>query len=307
MACCERVDAARFRTHRGTLVLDAQYLLSCGRCRSLTALTALIGWRALAQGGEVLPFFSAIGLFFLGYLGLAVSVFPYLVPPSLTIWQTASSPSTQTFMLIGTLGAAADHFRLRRVRLLVVPRQGARRRELSLSSVTSRSLAAALPATAIAGGSCPSPCAGPAAAPAPCDRRPAAVPGTRSGKRCLMSGRRHAGGVVRRPDHNPAFRLDVVDRHPRRAFRRGVEQRLGRPDAPNATSAAVRGSPATVGAGVADPTLKTVAEKTRHRLRRLVDVEIDAEPRQRDRRQHGNHRRNEQEAEPGRDHGSAGD
>ena len=70
----------------------------------LTALTALIGWRSLAQDGEVLPFFSAIGLFFLGYLGLAVSVFPYLVPPSLTIWQAASSPSTQTFMLVGTLG-----------------------------------------------------------------------------------------------------------------------------------------------------------------------------------------------------------
>ncbi len=70
----------------------------------LTALTALIGWRSLARDGEVLPFFSAIGLFFLGYLGLAVSVFPYLVPPSLTIWQAASSPSTQTFMLVGTLG-----------------------------------------------------------------------------------------------------------------------------------------------------------------------------------------------------------
>jgi cytochrome d ubiquinol oxidase subunit II len=70
----------------------------------LTALTALIGWRSLEQGGDVLPFFSAIALFLLGYLGLAISVFPYLVPPSLTIWQTAASASSQTFMLVGTLG-----------------------------------------------------------------------------------------------------------------------------------------------------------------------------------------------------------
>ena len=51
----------------------------------------------------MLPFFAAIGLFLLGYLGLAISVFPYLVPPSLTIWQATASPASQTFMLIGTL------------------------------------------------------------------------------------------------------------------------------------------------------------------------------------------------------------
>jgi cytochrome d ubiquinol oxidase subunit II len=69
----------------------------------LTALTALIGWRSLDRGDEMLPFFSAIGLFFLGYIGLAISVFPYLVPFSLTVWQTAASASSQTFMLIGTV------------------------------------------------------------------------------------------------------------------------------------------------------------------------------------------------------------
>jgi cytochrome d ubiquinol oxidase subunit II len=69
----------------------------------LTALTAFVGWRSLDRGGEMLPFFSAIGLFLLGYLGLVISVFPYLVPPSLTIWQTAAAPASQIFMLIGTL------------------------------------------------------------------------------------------------------------------------------------------------------------------------------------------------------------
>ena len=29
--------------------------------------------------------------------------FPYLVPPSLTIWQTAAAPATQVFMFMGTV------------------------------------------------------------------------------------------------------------------------------------------------------------------------------------------------------------
>ena len=42
-------------------------------------------------------------LFLLGYLGLVISTFPYLVPPTLTLWQTAAAPASQLFMLIGTL------------------------------------------------------------------------------------------------------------------------------------------------------------------------------------------------------------
>ena len=68
----------------------------------VTALTALVCWRALVRGQEMLPFLAAIALFLLGYLGLVISVFPYLVPPSLTIWQAAAAAS-QTFMLVGTL------------------------------------------------------------------------------------------------------------------------------------------------------------------------------------------------------------
>ncbi|HEY4748090.1 MAG TPA: cytochrome d ubiquinol oxidase subunit II, partial [Steroidobacteraceae bacterium] len=36
-------------------------------------------------------------------LGLAISWFPYLVPPTLTVWQTAAAPASQIFMLVGTL------------------------------------------------------------------------------------------------------------------------------------------------------------------------------------------------------------
>jgi cytochrome d ubiquinol oxidase subunit II len=69
----------------------------------VTGLTALAAWRWLDRGHEVAPFLASIALFLLGYLGLVISVFPYLVPPSLTIWQTAATAASQTFMLIGTL------------------------------------------------------------------------------------------------------------------------------------------------------------------------------------------------------------
>jgi cytochrome bd ubiquinol oxidase subunit II len=69
----------------------------------VTALVGFAGWRSLERGREVVPFVTAIALFLLGYLGLVVSTFPYLVPPSLTVWQAASAPATQIFMLLSTL------------------------------------------------------------------------------------------------------------------------------------------------------------------------------------------------------------
>jgi cytochrome d ubiquinol oxidase subunit II len=70
---------------------------------AVTAVLALAAWHWLEKGREVLPFLSVIGLFLLGYLGLVISSFPYLVPPSLTVWDTAAVPASQIFMLIGTL------------------------------------------------------------------------------------------------------------------------------------------------------------------------------------------------------------
>lgn len=69
----------------------------------VTGLVALLLWRWIEKGREILPFIASIVLFFLGYLGLVISNFPYLVPPSLTVWDTAAVPASQIFMLIGTL------------------------------------------------------------------------------------------------------------------------------------------------------------------------------------------------------------
>jgi cytochrome d ubiquinol oxidase subunit II len=69
----------------------------------VTALAAFAAWRWLERGRDIPPFLASIALFLLGYLGLVISWFPYLVPPSLTIWQTAAHPSSQMFMLVGTV------------------------------------------------------------------------------------------------------------------------------------------------------------------------------------------------------------
>jgi len=70
----------------------------------LTALFALIEWRALAgRYGDAVPFIAALVMFLLCYLGIAISLWPYIVPRSYTLWEAASSPGTQAFLLIGTL------------------------------------------------------------------------------------------------------------------------------------------------------------------------------------------------------------
>ena len=69
----------------------------------LTVVTAWGCWHGLNTGREVLPFLCAVGLFLLGFLGLAISNVPYLVPPSITIWDAAAVPASQIFTLIGVL------------------------------------------------------------------------------------------------------------------------------------------------------------------------------------------------------------
>ena len=48
-------------------------------------------------------FATALAIVFLGYTGLAISIFPNIIPPSITIWDAASSPQSQGFTLVGTL------------------------------------------------------------------------------------------------------------------------------------------------------------------------------------------------------------
>jgi cytochrome d ubiquinol oxidase subunit II len=68
-----------------------------------TLLLAWICWRGIRRGKEIVPFASAVGLFLLAFAGLIISNAPYLVPPSITIWDAAAHPSSQVFFLIGAV------------------------------------------------------------------------------------------------------------------------------------------------------------------------------------------------------------
>jgi cytochrome bd ubiquinol oxidase subunit II len=69
----------------------------------ITALIAIAEWYALVRDYELAPFLGAIGLFLMSFIGIAISLWPMIVPPHYTLWQAASSESTQAFLLIGTL------------------------------------------------------------------------------------------------------------------------------------------------------------------------------------------------------------
>lgn len=69
----------------------------------LTAVLAATVWRGIERGGGVQVFLGTIGLFVLCFIGLGVSLFPYVVPPTLDIWQAAAPPESQIFSLVGTL------------------------------------------------------------------------------------------------------------------------------------------------------------------------------------------------------------
>jgi cytochrome bd ubiquinol oxidase subunit II len=57
--------------------------------------------RSLAKKQDYRPFFLSLLLFALSYAGLGISMYPYIVPQSITIWQAASPASSQVFMLFG--------------------------------------------------------------------------------------------------------------------------------------------------------------------------------------------------------------
>ncbi|HEY8607747.1 MAG TPA: cytochrome d ubiquinol oxidase subunit II [Noviherbaspirillum sp.] len=69
----------------------------------LTAAIAWLLWSALQRGREVLPFLCAMGLFFLSFTGLIISLWPYVAPPNVTLWDAATAPMSQQFLMVGTM------------------------------------------------------------------------------------------------------------------------------------------------------------------------------------------------------------
>ncbi|MEB6377782.1 cytochrome d ubiquinol oxidase subunit II [Leclercia adecarboxylata] len=70
----------------------------------LVGVLGLWQWRSLSNPhSHHLPFVLTLGLIFLGFSGLGISIWPHLIPPSITLWQAAAPAQSQGFMLVGAL------------------------------------------------------------------------------------------------------------------------------------------------------------------------------------------------------------
>jgi cytochrome d ubiquinol oxidase subunit II len=68
----------------------------------LTASLFVMIWRDLHRGREVRPFLMSIGVFLMGYIGLGISLWPWLIPFEITFRQAAATPTSQSLLLVGT-------------------------------------------------------------------------------------------------------------------------------------------------------------------------------------------------------------
>lgn len=60
-------------------------------------------YKSLRQQNDKWPFPISIAIFLVSYIGLGISIFPMMVPPSITIWQAAGPDESLYFLLVGAL------------------------------------------------------------------------------------------------------------------------------------------------------------------------------------------------------------
>jgi cytochrome d ubiquinol oxidase subunit II len=65
----------------------------------LTCVTLVLS--GLNRQNDVLPFVASLGLFLLGFIGIGISFYPFIVPPSLTIQEAAAPRASLAFLLVG--------------------------------------------------------------------------------------------------------------------------------------------------------------------------------------------------------------
>ncbi|MGF6771882.1 cytochrome d ubiquinol oxidase subunit II [Paraburkholderia sp. GAS199] len=69
----------------------------------LVAITAVLMYAALKRRAEAAPFVLCLVLILLGYIGLLVSIWPYAIPNSVTLWDAAAPRSSQMFAIVGAV------------------------------------------------------------------------------------------------------------------------------------------------------------------------------------------------------------
>lgn len=69
----------------------------------LVTITTWALFAGLNAGRDAQPFFASLGLFVLSFIGIAISFYPNIIPPSLTIVEAAAPDSSLKFALVGTV------------------------------------------------------------------------------------------------------------------------------------------------------------------------------------------------------------
>jgi cytochrome d ubiquinol oxidase subunit II len=69
----------------------------------ISGLFLIILFFTLYRGEDVFPFWCTVILFLCAYLGLIISIFPYIIPFQITLWQGASSDTSLRFLLVGAV------------------------------------------------------------------------------------------------------------------------------------------------------------------------------------------------------------
>ena len=93
-----------------TPLLDGQYwrrwftmpnILFAANVPVVTGILFFALGRSLRKRRTYRPFLIALGIFLLGMIGLGISMWPFLVPDTVTIWDAAAPERSQVFMLVG--------------------------------------------------------------------------------------------------------------------------------------------------------------------------------------------------------------
>lgn len=70
---------------------------------AILTVLAVAFFRALDAMKTYSPYLISLSFFILGFIGFAITSYPYLVPRSVTIWEAAAPESSMTFILVGSL------------------------------------------------------------------------------------------------------------------------------------------------------------------------------------------------------------
>ena len=62
-----------------------------------------IFFTGLNDQSDLRPFMSSLGFFVVSFIGIGISFYPMMVPPTLTIWEAAAPDSSLAFALVGAV------------------------------------------------------------------------------------------------------------------------------------------------------------------------------------------------------------